>query len=227
MFLEYENTTGTGVFRARWGNNSEVVLGTCTDTIINSTTHSLDFNFTPGYQFRYAPGDGTWNSGLGFNDINSWNFEINVTDSGGWYDSVKDEFGVCRYAYVSASGNPAVAGLPGYTYAMAPSTTLIYRTNADFHLNVSLNDDLWNAAHTQYIGASNVGVKRADQATFTNFTGSGLANAVWLYGNASTLAAAPLNGIQQTIDIDWQIAIPAGTLRGDYTSNVTYWILQT
>jgi|GEM_PF-1712571 len=222
MFLEYENTTGTAKFILEWPTGGEVDLGTCTETYINSTSHSLDFSFTPMYQFRHAPGVG--NGGPGFNDLNSWNFEINVTDSGGRYDSVRDEFGVYRYTYVYAETSPEGTGSPGDTVSMT-SSTLHYRTNAAFRLNVSIADLSDGFGHT--ITADNVWVKGGNIGVFTQFAGSGSTNAQWLYGSDTpTYESAPLNGTEQNISLDWQVYIPAGTLGGTYTAVVTYWISQ-
>ncbi len=229
LFIEYENTTGTGIFKLLWPTGGEVVLGTCSDTVINSTTYSLDFNFTPMYQFRYAPGDGVWDAGPGFNDANSWNFEINVTDSSGWYDSVKDEFGIYRFTSVSASGNPSVTGYPGFTYAMTPSTIVTYSSNADFHMNVSLVDDLWNAGNTASIAARNVAINWTGHVpdSYVSFAGSGSANAIWIIGDSATLVSAPLNDTSQSITVYWQITIPAGTIADTYSATVNYTISQT
>ncbi len=226
MFLEYENTTGTAQFTLKWPTGGEVTLGTCTETYINGTSRTLNFSFTPMYQFRHAPGDTSWDSGPGFNDLNSWNFEINVTDSGGWYDSADDEFGVYRYTYVYAVTNPDGTGFPGDTVPMS-SSTLYYRTNDAFRLNVSISD-LTSGLGT--ITADNVGVNWTGHIpdSFVSFVGAGAANAIWIYGSdAPNYESAPANGTEQSISVYWQVYIPAGTLGGaTYTAPVTYWISQ-
>ncbi len=223
LFMVYDRASGT--FSLKWPTGGEVTLGTCIDTAIDSNTHLLEFYFTPGAQFRYAPGDGTWNSGPGLNDINSWNFEINVTDTGGWYDSVEDEFGVYRFTSVSASGNPRATGYPGLTYVMSPSTTVTYSSNADFRLNVSI-DDLWNSANTASISAANVAINWTGHVpnSYVYFTGAG--SPIWIFGSPSSFEPAPLNGTSQTITVYWRIDIPAGTLPDTYSSPVNYTISQ-
>ncbi len=223
LLMEYVNATGTPQFILRWPTAGEVVLGSCTETYLSTTSRTLNFTFKPMYQFRHAPGDASWDSAPGFNDANSWNFNINVTDSGGWYDSVDDEFGVYRYTYVYAETNPEGTGSPGDTVPMS-SSTLHYRTNDAFRLNVSISD-LTSGLGT--ITADNVWVMGGNIAAFSQFGGAGITNAQWIYGSSSNYEAAPLNGVEQSITIDWQVYIPPGTLGGTtYTAPVTYWISQ-
>ena len=85
----------------------------------NNECYNMTFTFIPVYQFRYAPGDGNWdNKKNSLNDINSWNFEITVTDRGELTStpkskSVTDEFGVNSYAEVLSPGIVSIQGFPG------------------------------------------------------------------------------------------------------------------
>ncbi len=109
FYLQYENTTGTAVYRLIYpSNNSEVTKGNfleynVTDSLGVSSTeaHNLSFVFKPGYQFRYASGPGessSWvnhsvsnsggvASGEGYNSNtycwesfnNTWSWNFNIT----------------------------------------------------------------------------------------------------------------------------------------------------
>ena len=110
MFLQYENTTGIANYNMLWPDD-EATKGSFTEKIetdpnANSEStecYNLTFSFIPGYQFRYAPGDGSWDKTKNANnDIWSWNFKISVTDSGEDASgpsttSIIDEFGVYSY----------------------------------------------------------------------------------------------------------------------------------
>ena len=66
LFLQYKNTTGTANYSLLWPDD-EVTIGTWSEkneTDIygspgHTECHNLTFLFIPGYQFRYAPGDGS------------------------------------------------------------------------------------------------------------------------------------------------------------------------
>ncbi len=111
LFLQYENTTGTANFTMHWPDN-EVTKGEWSETNAtdtdgspgNTECHNLTFSFIPNYQFRHAPGDGSWEDGPGYNDTWSWNFNITIEDVSGYksYDNPiigesTDEFGLAYY----------------------------------------------------------------------------------------------------------------------------------
>ena len=69
MYLQYKNTTGTANYNMLWPDD-EVTKGTMTEAEVydptgspaNTECHNLSFSFIPGYQFRYGPGDGSWDN---------------------------------------------------------------------------------------------------------------------------------------------------------------------
>lgn len=114
FFLYYDNTSNTtAYYNISWpSNQTELTKGNFTETVVTDSlglstteTHNLTFQFKPGYQFRYAPGqDGTgdtWVShsvenddgypssdGTGILDYettcwealnNTWSWNLNVT----------------------------------------------------------------------------------------------------------------------------------------------------
>jgi len=165
FFLYYENRTGSDTepgdgnpfFNITYPiNNSEITKGDFTEDfstdplgVAATQNHNLTFEFKPGYQFRYAAGDGSWDndtitlddwspSGPGyssttscwesFDDIWSWNFNITVENSGeNWpnrrYKSwVNDEFGVYSYTEIVSAGWPVIQGRPGATFSTNSSS---------------------------------------------------------------------------------------------------------
>ena len=150
LYLQYKNTTGTANYYMLWPDD-EVTKGSFTeiveadpDGIVGSTEcRNMTFFFTPGYQFRYAPGDGIWhNTTNAFNDIWSWNFKISVKDSGENASgpntvSVIDEFGVSSYTEIVIAGMPSIQGIPGNVSAIS-SVNITTRSNIDYSLSVDL-----------------------------------------------------------------------------------------
>ena len=220
--LVYDNTTGTASISSAYGN---VLNVHGTEDIVDTYTHNISIYFTMDYQMRHAPGDGTWNTGPGWNDASSWNFRINATSKGG-YATRDDEFGIYKYTYVSATGDPSVSTAPGTDHSanvMSPSQSLAFRTNDAFRLNVTISD-LTSGSDT--LTSDNVWIKTT---TFplTQFPTSGGATLV-LYGasGAGNYHAAYDSGSEESDTATWSIDVPLGTAVGTYTTGVTYLIEQ-
>ncbi len=220
----YQNTTGTGTFGIAGTGNGEFTLGTCTDTIYNTTTHILNISFTMNDQVRHASGDGAWNTERGFNDEGSWNYRINGTNINGEKSTNwDDEFGIYKYVAVTAMNDPQGSGVPNEHITLGDNgpTEVTFKTNDKYRLSVSIQDLSGSTGDT--ITADNVGMYGGNIATLTYFAGSG--DNLWIYGSSTTYEDAPASGTVQTVQTHWEMNIP-NVLSGTYTSPVTYTISQ-
>jgi hypothetical protein len=219
MFLQYENTTGTAVYRLIWPDD-EVIKGSFTEVVIDENTHNLTFSFTPRYQVRYAPGDGSWDPNPGHNDTRSWNFNITVKDSSGNSDSVENEYGIYMYTQITQClENPSGSGAPGENdVALSPQTNVTTRCNANYSLSTNLpnlTDGMGN-----YIDNTSISVEGGDLPR-TNFDGT---NPLYLYGSATSYRNHLRNTIQDSVYVQYWVNISLGIPPGNYTATVTYTI---
>ncbi len=233
LFLQYENLTGTANYTMLWPDD-EATIGDLIETIstdpLSSASYTdcynLSFLFIPGYQWRYAPGDGAWdNTSNATNDAYSWNFNISVTDSGEsaaepkscW---INDEFGVYSYAEVASAGWPTIAGNPGQNATADSNITLITRSNGNYSLTVDVDNLLHKVHPTANMSNGTVWVRGGNLTTSSNFTGSG---PLYLYGSNSTYENAEDNNIGKTTsDIEYKCNIPLGQQTGDYEATIRY-----
>jgi len=235
LFIQYENTTGTANVNLLWPN-SEVTFGTWSETIVedvfgspgNTECHNLTFSFIPGYQLRYAPGDGAWDTTEGHNDIWSWNFNITVDNATGHHsyhnpivgESV-NEFGVYSYSDIVTAGWPTITGNPGVNTTADTNITIITRSNGNYSLSVDV-DQLNHKTHpTANISNQTVWVRGGDLGTSTNFTGAG---PLYFYGSSTpTYKSAEANTTSLTTsDVEYKCDIPLGQQAGDYNATIHY-----
>jgi hypothetical protein len=238
--LQYENTTGTAVWRMLWPHGGEITGGTYADqigfdpygSIGHTECHNLTFCFIPSYQIRYAPGDGIWNNTYNTtDDAKSWNFIITVTDSGEdapassiiW---ITDEFGVYSYSEIVSAGWPTIIGHPGENATADSNITLVTRSNG----NYSLSTDVENLTHRAFPGATisreQVWVRGGDLDIYNNFTASG--GSIYFYGYIGTYHLAQANGTDRTTDdVQYKCNIPMGQLAGDYWAPIRYHLTTT
>ncbi|MCK5112838.1 MAG: hypothetical protein KAQ84_04785 [Thermoplasmatales archaeon] len=236
MLLQYENTTGVANYTMLWPDD-EVTKGNFIETVETDPNGSagftecrnLTFLFTPGYQLRYAPGDGSWNNiTSAFNDIWSWNFKISVTDSGEDASgpstvSVIDEFGVYSYTEIVSAGMPSIQGIPGNESA-ASSVNITTRSNVNYSLSVDIDTFLHKTHPTANMSNQTMLVQGGNLTTFTNFTGSG---PIYLYGSSTTSVDAEDNNTSKIINnVGYKCNIPFGQLPGDYYATI-YYIFRT
>jgi len=233
MYLQYENTTGTANYNMLWPDD-EVTKGTMTETVVsdpagspgNTECHNITFSFIPGYQFKYAPGDGSWdNTTNTTNDVWSWNFNISVIDSGEsapgpsttW---IIDEFGVYSYTEIVSAGWPTITGNPGQNATADSNISINTRSNGNYSLSV-LVDDLVNKNNPIYtISNESIWVRGGNLATSSNYTGSG---PLYLYGSASTYESAESNDTSKTTsNVEYKCNIPLGQHAGDYNATIHY-----
>lgn len=242
LYLQYENTTGTAVWRMLWPHGGEFTEGTYVDNVEFdpygspgfTECHNLSFPIIPSYQVRYAPGDGTWNTTYNAtDDIESWNFLLQVTDSGEdttdpimiW---ITDEFGIYSYSEIVTAGWPTIIGHPGENATALSNITLSTRSNG----NYSLSTDVENLTHKTYIGPGNtisrdrIWVRGGDLDTFDNFTA--LSGEIYFYGALGTYHLAQANGtLLTTNDVEYKCDIPLGQIAGDYNATIRYHLMTT
>ncbi|MCK4332753.1 MAG: hypothetical protein KAV40_04160 [Thermoplasmatales archaeon] len=236
MFLRYENTTGTANYTMLWPDD-EVTKGSFTETVeidpngnIGSTEcRNMTFLFTPGCQFRYAPGDGSWNNTTNaFNDIWSWNFKLSVKDggenaSGSSTVSVIDEFGVNSYTEIVIAGLPSIQGIPGNVSATS-SVNITTCSNVNYSLSVDVGTFSHKTHPTANMSNQTIRVRGGNLTAFTNFTGNG---SIYLYGSSTTFVDAEDNNMSKTINnVGYKCNIPFGQFPGDYNA-MTYYLLRT
>jgi hypothetical protein len=233
LYLQYENTTGTAVWRLLWPDD-EVTEGEYTDVLStdpygspgHTECHNLTFSFIPGYQFRHAPGDGSWaNNYNTSDDAHSWNFEI-YADDGGNSSYVIDEFGVYSYTEIISAGWPTITGNPGENATADSNISIVTRSNGNYSLSVNVSNLTHNAIPLVNISRERVWVRGGDLATSTNFTSVG--GVIYFYGSAGTYHLAEANDVSLTTsDIEYKCDIPIGQAAGDYTANIWYHLITT
>ena len=227
MFLQYKNTTGTAEYFMRWPDDETILIaGSCTDTQINSITHVVNISFKPLWQVRYAPGDGSWDTAAGFNDLNSWNLEINVTDNAGESDTATSEYGVYRYTFVDPTANwIGVSAVEPADNTNTNTVSINYTSNYDFNMTIWLTGNLTNESTGKNISvANNVKILanadlNDDIASDQTFVGIGETNAkyVFLYDQNGT---APDNNPYQSVSVQFNVYIPFGTMAGSHSTYI-------
>ena len=230
LYLQYENTTGTANFSLLWPDD-EVTEGEYSERVVtdvygspgHTECHNITFSFIPGYQFRHAPGDGSWDStSNATNDKKSWNFKI-YADDGTYASWVKDEFGVYANTAILSAGWPVIYANPGENATAQSNVTLITRTNGNYSLSVNV-DDLQHKTHpTANISNTSIWVRGGDLDTPSNFTGTG---PIYFYGGPTSYHAAEDDGTSVvTDDVEYTCDIPFGQTAGDYNATIHYRLL--
>ena len=233
MFLQYENTSGNPKYSMLWPKD-EATLGSFTEkkekiknlNTQNSECYNLTFSFIPGYQFRYAPGDGNWDDTKNsINDIWSWNFEISVTDGGeGTYkattSSIFDEFGVNSYTEIISVGMPSLNGLPGENVSDISSLSIKTRSNIDYSISVDLDDLVHEHNPSAKILKDTMWVRGGNLIDFMNFDNS---SPIFFYGSLINYKKADDNDTMKiTNNIDYKCNVPIGQIPGNYYTTVRY-----
>jgi hypothetical protein len=227
--FQYDNTTGTPVFRMNWPSTGEVREGTYHESWVRDPVGSprftqcenLTFSFIPGYQFRYAPGDGSWDTTLNAsNDINSWNFLVTASDGTNW-SSIHDEFGVYSYTEIMSVGWPTIYGNPGENISASSNITMVSRSNGEFSLSVDVGNLTHRNNPTARMSRELIWIRGGDLDTYTNLTAaSGL---LFFYGAVGVYHAARADGTTLlTDDLDYKCNIPLGQIAGEYTAPLYY-----
>ncbi|MEW6070215.1 MAG: hypothetical protein AB1485_06315 [Candidatus Thermoplasmatota archaeon] len=217
FFLQYKNTTGTASWSVQWPA-TEVTIGTCTDTILNTTCHELKFYFTLKEQIRHtAPADFGVTEGLYYNNYNntfSWNFNVSAGDTAGDRAFGVDEFGVYMYTAISSVGSPSMSGYPGDSVS-AGAIDIVTKSNGNFSLSVATIGELVSGANT------------LDNATCSVAGGDIAATAldpwpVYIYGSSTTYKRHSLSGTSLTTALTYSCNIPLAQPAGTYTATLRY-----
>jgi len=235
MMFCYQNDSSTGdvgEFFMVWnGTDNETILhkSLCRDVQhpIAPNTRILTWAFTPGKQIRAA--NWTLPSGgpEGFNDLNSWNFNITATDDLGANNTpVHDEFGVYKYVEVTANNDPMGAGRPGMLAQLYPSMHVNSSANHNFKLNVSINNltdgtNNISAEQVEILWSSDGGITTYGWRPFTFANESYKDNYTeFQFGDDGSWQAPFVNGSFNHTVMDWRVDIPVSQPEGTYTSPV-------
>lgn len=238
--LQYENTTGTAAWRMLWPHGGEFTEGTYADivgfdpygSIGYTECHNLSFSFVPSYQVRYAPGDGIWNNTYNTtDDAESWNFIMEVTDSGEdapasstiW---ITDEFGVYSYSEIVSAGWPTIIGHPGENATANSNITLLTRSNGNYSLSTDVEDLVHRTFPAATISRELIWVRGGDLDLFDNFTAS--SGGIYFYGSLGAYHLSRANGTDLTTnDVEYKCNIPLGQMAGDYAAAIRYHLTTT
>ena len=238
LFLQYENTTGTANWTLHWPDDEAYLnLDDCYDIIEidpdgspgNTECYNVTIAFTPGYQVRYAPGDaGSWESGPGYNDSFSWNFNISVEDQGGYMSyhnpiigETVDEYGIYIYTEIGSVGWPTITGNPGTTAIADSPITVESRSNGNYSLSVDLDQLDHTTNPTANMANTTVSLTGGNLTAVTPFPGTGPLY-IWGTGDPDYQSAVNDTTITTTSDIEYRIAIPLAQLPGDYQGILRY-----
>ncbi|MDH7518083.1 MAG: hypothetical protein QHH19_07080, partial [Candidatus Thermoplasmatota archaeon] len=225
MFLQYANTSGTAQFNMLWPKNeAQLVVSKCKETVINLTTRIINISFKPLSQVRWASSNNTWNETPNtFNDPYSWNFNITVTDSNDLKASKNDEYGVYKFSSIQPEQNWVdVIASPGFS-GTSNVVTITYSSNYNYNISIYFEENLTHVSSGDTISiANNVYIlanadPNDDITEDTLFMGVGEKYAVDIYNDSGIFNE---NGVSQTVNVQFEVYIPFGTLSGKYTARV-------
>ena len=231
MHLQYENTTGAASFNLLWPDDEiQLILGNCTEIIINETTRIINISFKPLSQVRWASSNDTWNTVQNTtNDPYSWNFNITVIDAAGLKTGKKDEYGIYKFTSILPNQDWVdVIAPPGF-WDDSSIVTIMYSSNYDFNMTIYFEENLTNATLGDTISiANNVYVlgdaDSNDDITYdVMFAGIDDANAIDIFNDSGIFHR---NNISQIVNVQFEVYIPIGTQGGKYTARVATKIIQ-
>jgi len=234
-FFSYNQDNDT--FFVHWPTTGELTgadNGTSSNWTLNATSNRLNFIFTPGKQFRRAPGDGAWDTASGYNDLFSWNYAINATDAAGDSHEVGGEFGVYSFTelYVDDT-TPYASGNPG-GWAAATPITMRESSNEAYYMNISLGGNLSRGDWVpDYIEVFNVNVSGGEVTgldtggnTFFNVTSADPFAWNDLSKSVKNTGVQISGNSQEVTDLTFRIYIPMGTVGGSYRTEITWTLSQ-
>jgi hypothetical protein len=235
MFFQYENLTGTPVWRTLWPTGGEITGSKYSEQVVHDPVgsprftqcHNLTFSFVPGYQFRYAPGDGSWDTTRNAtNDVQSWNFRISASNEQDYVSWAQDEFGIYSYTEIVSVGWPAIYGYPGENATAETNITMITRSNGNYSLSVDVGNLTHRIHPTANMSRKLIWIRGGDLDVSSNFTG--FADLIYLYGSAVTYHRNQENGTNLTTsDIEYKCNIPLGQIAGEYSAPISYHLKTT
>ncbi len=217
LFLQYENLTGTPSWSMLWPNGGEITGFKYRERVVNdpigsprfTECHNITFSFVPGFQFRYAPGDGSWDTTRNAtNDLQSWDFRIYASNEQGYVSWIQDEFGIYSYTEIVSAGWPRIYSYPGQN-ATAETNIMTHKTHPTANMSRKL---IW--------------IRGGDLDPSRNFTAA--ADLLYFYGSAVTYHLNEANGTSLTTsDIEYKCNIPLGQIAGEYTAPISYHLKTT
>jgi len=225
IFLRYENTSGNPNYFLIWPDDeAEIILSNCTESIINDTTRIVNISFKPKNQVRWANSNQTWTeTDDAFDDTYSWNFEVDVNDTGDLNDNKKGEYGVDFYSCISVAPLLVeITSAPGFNDT-SEIFTITYSVNYNYHMIIFLEENLTHTEceETILIKDNLIILENADLGDDitenTTFTGIGEDNAIYIF---NTSGIYPKNNISQEVNVQFRMYIPLGTISGTYSANI-------
>ncbi len=231
MFLQYENISGIAHFNILWPDEEvQIVLTNCSERIINSTTRVINISFKPLNQVRWANSNESWNIDENvFNDPYSWNFNITVTDETDRSDWRIDEYGVYKFTYISPSQNWVdVYALPGFSDT-SNVVSITYSSNYNFNMSIYFEENLNNQTWSRTIPITNNVEIIADAdlnddiTADMTFLGVGEMYSIEIFNESGIFN---VNNVIQTVNVQFRVYIPIGTLGVKYIARVATKIIQ-
>ena len=214
----------------------EVTLeGANITTVIANQKYTFGFNFTLHKYIKQA--DALSGTGISYDDLNSWNFNITAYDGNEAHTIADDdgttglEFGVLKYTEVSVGNDWAAGSIAPGSSGTANKQTITYYSNDDFVLKIELDSTLYCAIPSETIAVTNIEVTAAgdsndDITSDTAFTAENTPIEILsltsgnIHGDHSVYNGNTTQASPATIDIEFKVTVPFGTLAGDFTADI-------
>lgn len=224
---------------------------------IDQDEHTITMPVYFGKQLRWADGtgfvspddpgsDGEKSNISGLQDLWSWDFNITVRDNLNptAFNISHAEFGIQKAVSISVTGNPSGNAPPGtIDNPMSTNSHIVYSSNTNYWVNVSIPNLLKNGVGPLNITATNVSIQNihANAAGFsgisdlqTHITGANTNMYVW---GATGVPIAPASNGQESAgplqsdftegagmaytELQWWVSVPASTTEGIYRAVIT------
>jgi hypothetical protein len=251
FMLWYDNTVDESVPTIGNMDVESDEAGTTAHTTITEGTHAvavvtanqkytLTWKFTLGYQVKQADIPAVADN-IDYSNANSWNINIKAADATTTTeqdDSGTDayEFGIYKYTYVSSASHSWDVGTVAHgANADATAAPVTTRSNDDMDLTVWINADLTCVSPSDTIPTSGSYVKILAAADTDDDIDSDLTYTENLEAGELTILAKAAHGLHSTYmasnsalttDVNFNIAVPYGTLPGTYTAGLTFQVTQ-
>ncbi len=231
MSVEYDDSTDNNLI----SEGSHAV-----SQITSNLKYKLTWKFTLGYQFKQADIPDNFD-GTSYANTNSWNVLAEASDRGSTTIQSHDgedayEFGICKYVYLDSQTTTWDVGgvVPGANSDATPSP-VISRSNDDFDLTVWQQGDLTCTNPSMTLPTSEGYVTVLASATSSDDISTNQVFADNGEGNEETILANGGHGdhsayraynSQVSTYVNFNIAVPYGTLPGVFTAGLTFKVVQ-
>jgi hypothetical protein len=191
----------------------------------------------PGSQYG-GGGNGSQSTIMALNAPDTWDIKA-VASAGLLNAAAYDEFGFFKYTYLTSANLPGSlsgSGAPGSTVHLSPVGHVTFASNCYYRLLVYVDQDLEGQNLHQFIPASRMAVRGGNLENWSwpmgtweeqNFNGSGVANALYLFGSL-TVYDPPMNNGRWTSTsrgnvgaVAWRCWVP-NVPEDRYTTSVTF-----